>query len=292
MDALKVCKTCCKEKNIEEFPIERKRGIERRRPRCRDCFLARKRENGRAERARRGDIMRLNEAEYRKNNREKLKENFNRWREKHPEKYSEQCRKSYRLHREKRNKATRDWEKNNLERHRANRKIRREKWVASRPEFSIVERVKKSIRVVIKKQRDTQRKDHSTIVYTGCTSTLDFCLKMNQKTDNPNWVSDGYEIDHIMQRNWFRNFIDSNPDKIEDVCMIFSHHSNLRPLLSKENRARSFYDFFECETLIENNRAYLNKDLLVKFDFYMQNRHLFKGMILKCSDEEQILINL
>lgn len=291
MDELKTCKTCGKEKNIEEFPIERNKGIARRRPRCRECFLIRKRELGKAERVRRGDEMRAYEAEYRKNNQERLKKIYNKWREKNPGKHLEHGRKSRHKHRKKRNEASRTWEKNNPEKYKAIRKRCVEKRKRLYPENAIVERVKKSIRAVIKKQRDTQRKDHSTIVYTGCSSPIDFCVKMNQKTNNPNWVGDGYQIDHIMQINWFREFIDANLDKVEEICMIFSHHSNLRPLSREENLHRSLYDFFGCEELIEKNREYLNKSILVKFDFYMKNRHLFNSMILKCSKEEDLLKN-
>jgi len=289
MGELKICKTCGKEKNIEEFPIERKRGRENRRPRCRECFLARKRELGRAERVRRGDEMRAKEAKYRENNREKLRENSNKWRAENPEKYLQQCRESYYRNREKRNRATRNWEKNNPEKVKALRKRCMERKMALHPEKAIVERVKKSIRNVIKKQRNTQRKDHSTIVYAGCSSPIDFCVKMNQKTDNPNWVSDGYQIDHMMQINWFREFIDANLDKVEEICMIFSHHSNLRPLSREENMRRSLYDFFGCEELIEKNREYINKNILSKFDFYIKNKHFFTSMILKCSKEEDFL---
>lgn len=111
------------------------------------------------------------------------------------------------------------------------------------------------------------RKSFTALTFSGCSSIEDFIFRLTQKTDNPNWIRDKYEIDHIWQVHWFSDFCLKNlqdEDKIKEVCMLIHHIDNLRPLKRELNIGRSHSDF----SILDKNdlpkyEAYLNEDKLI-----------------------------
>lgn len=73
----------------------------------------------------------------------------------------------------------------------------------------------------------------------GVSSTSEFVQIMADKCGEPNWMFEGYDIDHIWQVNWF----EFNEKTLGFSLKLLNHHSNLRPLTKGENRRRSKTDF-------------------------------------------------
>lgn len=290
MEESKTCKICEETKSIESWPKDR----HRLRTCCRDCFLAKKRESGK--RCRRDNIDKAleKEREYREKNRERITEKHREWTEKNREHVNAKARYDGREWRKKNLEWARERKRNyqakNIEKTKAYQKKSYEKRRRENPAFFIVEKVKKAIRLIMKNK---VRKNNTTLFYTGCETVEEFLSRMSEQTSNKNWMTDNYEIDHIMQRHWFRDFLSKNPSLNEEIAEIMSHYSNLRPLSRDDNRERSWFDVsFVTEEIFDKFSQFWNEDIVKCSKFYLESKHLFSGeRIVKLSKEEDILLN-
>lgn len=100
----------------------------------------------------------------------------------------------------------------------------------------------------------------------GVESLEHFIVLMSSKTSNPNWLTDGYHLDHIWQVQWFSDAALRDP---ETVFALINHHSNLRPLPQEENISRSYSDF---SPLVKGDfpkfAPYLNESVRLKLEEY------------------------
>lgn len=284
----KTCGDCGESKSTDNWP---KQGNSFRRI-CRDCHLRRKRESN--VRCRKKNLKKrlAYERQYRKDNKEKIKSNYTKWRKENREHFNEYHRtwdkKTRRENPEKAREKKKKYAKANPEKIALYRKRVYEKKKVKNPTFFLIERIKRTIRLIITKNTN---KNHTTLFYTGCKTIEEFLEKMTEKTLNKNWLTDGYEIDHIMQRHWFNEFLLANPDSGEQVAEIMSHYSNLRPLSKIENTRRSQFDVsFVNEDIFNRFSKFWNKNIIDCARFYLDKKHLFSGeRIEKLSEEEDIL---
>ncbi len=289
MDNSKLCNDCKEFKPIDDWP---KQGNSLRRI-CRDCHLRRKRESNKRCRKNNLEKRLLYEREYFKKNKERIKSNYTKWRRENREYFNEYHRirdkKIRRENPEKARERRRKYAKANPEKIALCRKRAYEKKKAENPTFFLMERIKRTIRLIVTKHTN---KNHSTLFYTGCETIEEFLAKMTEKALNQNWLIDGYEIDHIMQRHWFNEFLLANKDAGEQIAEIMSHHSNLRPLSKMENTRRSQFDVsFINEDIFNRFSQFWNKKIIDCARFYLDNKSLFSGeRIEKLSAEEDILL--
>lgn len=90
----------------------------------------------------------------------------------------------------------------NIERIRSWQREDRKKKFSSNPELFILDRIRHSV------QRITDgRKESRSLEYVGCSSVEDFLNKLSEKTDNKQWITDGFQVDHILQVHWFKDYI-------------------------------------------------------------------------------------
>ena len=85
-----------------------------------------------------------------------------------------------------------------------------------------------------------------TMQIIGVQSCEEFISLMSSKTQNPNWIKDGYHLDHIWQFNWFVDFLKEHRDNTEifqKALSVIHCHKNLRPLSPSDNIARLGNDF-------------------------------------------------
>lgn len=98
----------------------------------------------------------------------------------------------------------------------------------------------------------------------GVESLEHFITLMSSKTNNPNWLTDGYHLDHIWQVHWFSQAYIQNP---ETVFALINHHSNLRPLSIQDNKGRSHTDFSPLQKEdFPKFTPYLNPDIRQKLE--------------------------
>jgi len=164
------------------------------------------------------------------------------------------------------------WVENNKERLKLSKKEWRERKLLENPNYGkgvrrqITELHKMHIRMLQSFRRLIKRKfSTKAVFYTGCLSFEEFIVKMSAKTNNPNWISDGYHIDHIWQVHWFKDFFDKTDSQaeLEELFKTVNNIRNLRPLPSSENLSRPNKDFspLKEEDLIIYE-PYLNIDIL------------------------------
>jgi hypothetical protein len=105
-----------------------------------------------------------------------------------------------------------------------------------------------------------------SIHYVGVETAKQFLDIMSTKTNNPNWINDKYQIDHIWQVHWFEDALRNDP---EAVSRIIHNHSNLRPIPANENINRDKFDY-TCLSLrdLEKYKPYLNKNILQQIENY------------------------
>jgi hypothetical protein len=100
----------------------------------------------------------------------------------------------------------------------------------------------------------------------GVESLEHFISIMSSKTNNPNWLTDGYHLDHIWQIQWFSDAALRDP---ETVFSLINHHSNLRPLPQEENISRSHSDFSPLSKEdFPKFAPYLNESVRLKLEEY------------------------
>jgi hypothetical protein len=130
----------------------------------------------------------------------------------------------------------------------------------SDPIFKLKTNMRRMILRVIK------GKSQRSIYYLGVCSIEEFFSFMNMKTNNPQWLQDGYHLDHIWQVHWFSDFLLKDKEK---ACLLINHHSNLRPLSPEENLKRNKKDF---KPLLFKDflkyKEFLNSDILNEIQNY------------------------
>lgn len=105
-----------------------------------------------------------------------------------------------------------------------------------------------------------------TLRILAVSSIKEFINLMTLKTNNKNWISDGYNLDHIWQVGWFSKSSITHP---KEVCLLINHHRNLRPLSKEENFMRSDVDFSPLNKKDFNLYSpYLNEDIKEKIKSY------------------------
>jgi hypothetical protein len=101
-----------------------------------------------------------------------------------------------------------------------------------------------------------------SVYYVGVNTPEEFLNIMNSKCNNPNWISDKYQIDHIWQVHWFTDALEKDP---ENVSKIIHNHKNLRPIPASENINRDKYDYTSlCIEDFEIYKPYINKNILIQ----------------------------
>jgi hypothetical protein len=110
-------------------------------------------------------------------------------------------------------------------------------------------------------------KNGRSLQYIGVSSAEEFISILSEKSNNPNWMQDGYHIDHIWQINWF----DITDDNWSELCWIVNRHQNLRAVPSYENLTRGHYDFSPlCREDFEFYGPYLKKSIYDQIALYFQ----------------------
>lgn len=256
-DYIMYCGACQQEK--EEVEFISKRG--NKRSRCNQC----ERGYQKTSNSRRG-------AERRKREREE-------WKNKNPD-YFQKYRKENHAKRCEYNKK---WIQDNRERYLLRRKTYREGFAKENPLlYKMMARITSSFTRILK-----VKKSQTCLFYTGCSSVEDFIKNLSEKTDNPNWIQDGWQIDHIWQLNWFKEVLKRD----ENAYIVVSNHVNLRPLSAKDNLFRSPLDFSPIKKEdFAKYEPYLNEEIKLAILFYFENE--FSGeQINKGSQEEKKLLS-
>lgn len=267
-----ICQTCQEEKPCEEFLPPNKSGPPRKHI---ECSLCRK------------EREKIKRREYREKNGEKLREKQRkRYYEKHDE-IRAYGRKWQKDNRDKCTASTMRWRHKspeNMKRHTATALAYQKRARENNPEKFLIRKVRRHFRRIIK-----GIKAKKSFAYIGVSSVEEFVSILSAKTDNQNWIQDGYEVDHIWQINWINT--DFSAEILEEINHIVHHHSNIRPLESSLNARRSYYDF-----------SPLNKDDYLKYEqfldektkiglkFYWENPQLFSGQLITKGSEEELLI--
>ncbi len=290
---MRVCKFCQEEKNEAEFFHGGiKGGKIKPRPRCVSCHkkcvnaAARKKwsENPEARASKRKYIEKNKERDrawqkkYRENNinKKKARQYSQVWRKKNKSKCA-----AY-------NMKYRHKSPENMKRHTraviASQKRSMEKY----PEKAVLKRMRHHFKRIIKGVKSSR-----SFAYIGISSFHEFISRLSSKTENPHWIRDGYQIDHIWQLNWFDEMIEIK-NWAETISFVVHHHSNLRPLAKPINLIRSFYDFSPLKQEdFQKFEPYLNESVKLALLKYWENLHLFSGaQINKCSEEERVLLKL
>lgn len=181
------------------------------------------------------------------------------------------------------------WREKNKDRIKQKRKERTQRLKTSDPGWVVLQRIKVSGLQVFNKRRHIK-----ALLYTGSASHEDFIIKMTNKTDEKNWVLLGYQLDHIVQQNWIREFAEKNQDNPDFIGCVINNHSNLRPIPATENNRRSKWDVSVFEKLARYDEwePFLNKKLKAVYDFYLLNKNRFSdGQINRGSPEEKIILS-
>lgn len=179
---------------------------------------------------------------------ERSKLSRRRLRKENPEKYRQKST-SYRERNPEKFKASKKaWKEKNKEKVKQYNKeySRRKDGYFFSPARKLTEKVRRSFLTLKRFSSGKKVNSKSSFSYVGCESVEQFLSILSSKTSNQNWLQDGYEIDHIWQQHWFKEYIENNlneQEKIDSLLRIINHHSNLRPLPADENLKRSWYDF-------------------------------------------------
>lgn len=286
IDDTKICKGCQEEKSVDEFIAYGKR----------TCFCVRcKRIKGNEASKRSRDKLkskdleayRAKEKENYEKNKEKLKLNYKRKMDDPAfiKKSRQRARENYWNGGKQ---VSKEWKLKNKdkinEKRNRDRKIQRKLY----PERFLTEKIATSFQRCVKKAQKSQ----TALLYTGCESIEQFITTLSQKTENSNWIKEGYHIDHIWQLNWFdeRFFIED----FHTVALVFSNHSNLRPLQKNENLSRSLLDFSPLnKNDFEKYKPFLKEKIVRALLFFWENENLFKKLPIKRgSQEESILFTI
>lgn len=185
---------------------------------------------------------------------------------------------------ENRKSYTKEWVANNKEKVAESKRIWSKKkreldpnYFTSKPKYPPSEFTKMGIRIRQSFRRLLNKVSSSTaFYYTGCSSMEDFIFGLSLKTENKNWIQDGYHIDHIWQVHWFSKFFDencSNEDIVDELNKIIHNLKNLRPLPASENLGRDDLDFSPLEESdFSIYKPYLNENIKNKLINYFTSK--------------------
>jgi hypothetical protein len=136
------------------------------------------------------------------------------------------------------------------------------------------------------------KKISRSLEYAGVSSAEEFIKLLSEKTDDKLWfMKEGYHIDHIWQVDWFSGILkNSDSPYFQEVLMLVNHHSNLRPLKALDNVSRSMYDFYSL-TEFEKFKPFLDKRIILAFEFYQKNFHNLNRMLFRGESEDWQMIN-
>lgn len=206
------------------------------------------------------------------------------WAKNNKEKNSEASKKYYHANKEKCREKNKKFHGKNPESKRIYDRKWRAKKVREDPSFRLRDRIRRSIRRLLEK------KQSRSLEYVGCQTTNEFYLILSGKTDNPNWIQDGYQIDHIWQTNWFSEFIErSTNDEIEVLMHLLHHHENLRPLEEIKNNLRSYFDIRSINIeLYPKFKPFLNERIIRMIDRYIASLSEFNKELLPRGSNEEV----
>ncbi len=209
---------------------------------------------------------------------EKHKEYRKKWYEKNPD-------KKYYLTRDLKKKTVSEarYRAKNKEKIRAYHKARRIMLKTNSPAKFLLEKLSGSVRKLSRGKASISAAELCSV-----SSVEEFFSIINQKCDNPNWLNENYQVDHIWQVHWFRDFALNclSEDQVVEVVKLINRTENLRPLPFLENNRRSFLDF--CPLLEEDLPKYepfLNKDILEKIKYFFAHREDFPKERIYQGDE-------
>ena len=182
---------------------------------------------------------------YNKEYKDRDPEKWKKYSAEHNKKFREENREYY-------NERDRKWRKEWAKKYRANSPI-----------YKIRHRLTESFR-----RFKNGKGGKKTFNVLGVESLEHFISLMSSKTDNTNWLTDGYHLDHIWQTQWFSQAAIQDP---ETVFALINHHSNLRPLPAQENISRSHADFSPLQKEdFPKFAPYLNQDIKQKLEELFQ----------------------
>lgn len=145
------------------------------------------------------------------------------------EAYKKREKEYYSNNREEKIKKTRQYYRKNKRKVLDYQSKRKKEKMKTDPVFKLTCKIRRMIR------RTLERKNSRSIHYLGVGSYEEFFELMSKKSDNKNWLEDGYHLDHIWQIHWFSDAMEENPEKI---AQIIHNHKNLRPLSASKNLTR------------------------------------------------------
>ncbi len=263
---MKKCSLCQEEKPLSEF-YKRLNGLASK---CKTCTKKYNKERPLAEEQRKRSAKKVRESE-------KHKEYRKRW-------YAANPDKKYYLTRDlkKKNISEARYRAKNKDKIRAYHKARRIMMRENSPAKFLLDGLSQSVRHLSRGKKSVSAAKLCSL------SPEEFFSIINSKCDNPNWLNENYEIDHIWQVHWFRDFACkcSSGEEVEDLLKLVNRHENLRPLPFLENNRRSFLDF--CPLLEEDLPKYepfLNKNILEKIKYFFAHREDFPKERIYQGDE-------
>lgn len=284
-ELLRKCRACQETKEITDFPLDNgSRTLD-----CRICRNKRNAEIANRKRKENPEFYRQKEREFYSKNRDKMRKKKLEWQKNNPEKTALIRKKteSKECNKERRRKTAGLYREKNRDNYRRYMREYRKRQIQINPYFELTDRIRHAIRRILEK------KNSRSLSYTGCDSVREFYEKLSEKTENKNWLMDGYSLDHIFQVNWFSKFLNSpeGGNDIEGFMKILHHHSNLRPIEKMLNSKRSNIDIISVDSsLIDKFWEFL--DERIKNLFLLTEgieKSLSKPMILRGSKEEKSL---
>lgn len=262
------CKTCQEEKCASHFPL--KTSMDKKYPRhiCLECRKDKARQALKDWKKKHPHYIRDKNREYRKENPQKIREKERiRSAKRRQNPKNQEYMKEYRLkNKEKYKSLKKKWKEKNKDKFISWSRANYRKKMENSPEKFIIERIRRGINTAKKQKYHS----NTALFYTGCQSVEQLLFELSSRTDNPNWIQDGYEIDHIWQINWFSDYVRDNAenvDKIDEVMVLINHYSNLRPLSKQQNNSRPKNDFSPLRVEdFEKFKPFLNQGVLEKIE--------------------------
>lgn len=163
----------------------------------------------------------------------------------------------------------REYRNNNREEYNKKDRIWRKEWgkeYRARPKTKFIHR----IQVMLARMKGGKHGKRSWDIL-GVSCYEEFLRVLTDKTQNKNWFSDGWTIDHIWQIQWFSEKAILFP---KEVSWTLNHHRNLRPLSAMDNFKRGDKDFSPLKSSdFEIYKPFLNNDILKEIEAYFNSQN-------------------
>jgi len=215
----KVCKKCCKEKNVADFRQKKVNEYKYYYSYCRDCEREINREYLKEHCNKRKEYMK----EYRQENKDKINKKRREYRQKNREKVSQQSKASYERNKEKRKVSNKEYRRLNKE--KINKQVLKRK--QEEPLIHLKSNIRNTILRSFKVKGKSKSKRTEEILGISLDNFYNYLLQTYQKNYGVEW--DGIEkvhIDHIVPLK-----ICSTEKDIIKSC----HYTNLQLLKAKDN---------------------------------------------------------